>query len=97
MERPVLKVGTVWTAVSVIGALDVTLTFRGYAPILPVRVDDDEGPREMTLHISARSIAEPLETLRAGNEGRFEGLRFRLRKTGSESRAPYEVESGNST
>ena len=73
-----------------IGPIDVLLTFRGYAPIGPVRAAS--GAEEMTLFIAARSIAEPAEGLRSANGGRFEGPRSGVRKTGSDDQVPFELE-----
>jgi hypothetical protein len=90
-DLPPLRVATGWVTVLVTGPPDVRLTVRGYAPILPVKVE--KTGLSYVLYISARSIAEPLEAYRKKNKMLFEGLRFQIRKSGVEALAPYEVQS----
>ena len=66
----------------------VLLSYRGYTPLLIVKVDEKKVLR--SLYISAKSIAETLEEMRLDNGGSFTGLRFKIRKTGSEKTALYE-------
>ena len=87
--KPSLKVGPDWVEILVIGPVDVVRTFRGYAPILPIR--DIQTGLEYILYISAKSLMEPLEPLRAGNSGQFDGLRFEVRKQSTDKMAPYEI------
>ena len=84
-----LRVGTGWIGVTVTGPVDVIRTFRGYSPVLPVRVG--KTGLEYILYISAVSIANPLEELRQQNGGRFEGLKFEIRKQRLDTTAPYEL------
>ncbi len=88
-ELPRLQVGCTWTCVRVTGGLEVRLTRLGYAPLIPIV---DEGTeRRYVLYIGARSIAEPLEQLRKRNGGKFEELRFMVRKLGPEKTAKYDM------
>lgn len=87
---PSLKVGTGWIELEIVSEPNVLLTIRGYAPILRVR--NSRTGLEYMLYIAARSLAEPLETLRKNNGGIFEGIRFRIRKESMEQMAKYEIE-----
>ena len=89
-DLPPLKIGTGWVEIEVISDVDVTLTFKGYAPILCVRVT--KTGLDYVLYITAKSLAQPLEELRQHHGGRFLGLRLRLRKQSSEQYAKYEVQ-----
>lgn len=90
-----LKLGTGWTRLTVTGESSVVLTVRGYAPVLPVRQKQND--LEYILYISAKSLADPLETLRLNNGDKFAGLDFEVRKTSSERTAPYEVRDAANT
>ena len=87
---PSLKVGTGWIELEIVSEPDVVLSYRGYAPTLRVR--NSRTSLEYLLYISARSLAEPLETLRKNNAGIFKGIRFRIRKESMEQMAKYEIE-----
>ena len=88
---PTLKVGTGWVELSVLDEPTVKVTYKGYAPVLPVRVHQT-GLRYL-LFISAKSLGEGIEPLRASNGGKFSGLSFKVRKAGPDTFAPYEVAS----
>ena len=87
---PFLRVGTGWIELEIVSESDVVLTFKGYTPILRVR--NCRTGLEYLLYISARSLAEPLETLRKNNAGIFRGIRFLIRKESMEKMAKYEIE-----
>ena len=87
-EYSPLRVATKWSDIEVMSEPRVLLSYRGYNPLLIVRVDEKRFMR--SLYISAKSIAEPLEEMRLDNGGLFTGLRFKIRKTGSEKTALYE-------
>jgi hypothetical protein len=89
MPTPQLSVGTGWIAVEVTDEPTIVLTFKGYAPILPVKNRINGLPYIM--YISAKSLAEPLEKLRASNGGLFKGLIFEVRKESEDRFAKYEV------
>jgi hypothetical protein len=88
-EVPPLKVGTGWIGLAVTGEATVIQTFRGYAPVLPVKVIATG--LDYILYISAKSLAEKLEPLREGNGGQFGGLTFSIRKAADEQFSPYEI------
>jgi hypothetical protein len=88
-DIPPLKVGTGWIGVAVTGEATVIQTFKGYAPVLPVKVIATG--LDYILYISAKSLAEKLEPLRNANGGRFGGLTFSIRKTADEQFSPYEI------
>jgi hypothetical protein len=90
-RQPQLKVGIGWINVTVTGPVDVALTFKGYAPVLPVKVN--KTGLDYLLYISARSLAEQLEPLRKKNIGSFAGLTFSIRKESDDKYAAYELKS----
>lgn len=71
------------------GPVDVVPTFKGYAPVLPVKVDLTG--LEYVLYISSKSLTDALEPLRAANKGSFAGLKFSVRKSSDDQFAGYEV------
>jgi hypothetical protein len=92
-DFPQLKVGTGWTLLEVIGESDVVTPARGgYVPVIKVRTPRN-GNLEYILYITAVSLTRDLEPLRVANNGRFDGLRFEIRKTAGEKSAPYELRS----
>lgn len=90
-ELPSLKIGTGWTEIEVTSEPDVTLTYKGYVPVLRVKVA--KTGLDYLLYIGAKSLAEPLENLRAKNGGRFLGLKVQIKKQSIEQFAKYEVQS----
>lgn len=93
-DLPSLKVGTGWIGVEIVGEPDVVLGFKGYAPVLPVKVMKTN--LEYVLYISAKSLATPLEALRRAHGDTFMGLRVQLRKESADQFAKYEVRSEDS-
>jgi len=85
-----LKPGTAWIEVEAVAEADVLLTFKGYAPILPVKVIKSGLVKH--LFISAKSLSTALEEMRKKNKNQFVGLRFRLKKESEEKMSPYIVE-----
>ncbi len=86
-ELPQLRVGTRWQYVDVIADPEVVISPRGYSPAIEVI----RGDIRHFLFVSARSLAAGLEPLRE-RHGTLEGLSVRLRRTGTERTAPYEVQ-----
>ena len=86
-----LRVGTNWIGIEVVSEPTVLLTFRGYAPVLLVKVL--QSGLEKQLYIGAKSIAEPLEEIRNRHGGNFTGLRLRIRKESDEQMSKYVVEN----
>jgi hypothetical protein len=90
MDSTSLKAGTGWIEVEVVSEPDVLLTFKGYAPILRVKVIKSGLVKHV--FIGAKSFANSLEEMRKRNKGRFLGLRFRFKKESEETMSPYVVE-----
>lgn len=90
-DIPSLKVSTGWIDLEIVSEPDVVLTFKGYAPIL--RVKKIRTGVEFTLYISAKSLGVPLEDLRLNNEGKFSGIKLRIRKESMDPMAKYEIEA----
>ena len=88
MATDPLKPGTGWIEVEAVSEPDVLLTFKGYAPILPVRVIKSGLVKH--LFIGAKSLSTALEEMRKKNM--FVGLRFRLKKESEEQMSSYIVE-----
>jgi hypothetical protein len=89
-DIPAIKVGTGWVEVEVVSEVDVLLTFRGYAPVLQVKIE--KSGLIKFLYIGAKSLAVRLAEFRTQNGGRFVGLKLRVRKQSDDSIAAYEVE-----
>jgi hypothetical protein len=88
-DTPRVKLSTTWVPLVFASDPFVVPTSRGYAPAILVK------RRGMTQHehilIGARSLADPIETLRV-DSGSLEGIEVRIRKSGDTPVAPYEVE-----
>jgi hypothetical protein len=83
-----LKVGKEWVEAEIVSEPYVVMTFRGYAPVVSVK----SGGQEYQLYISSRSISQALEPLVKANDGKFAGLKLRVRKESDDKMAPYVVE-----
>ena len=88
-ETPPLKIGTAWVDLVITNEPIVMTTFRGYVPVLPVRVK--KTGLNYYMYISAKSIAEGLEPLRKANKERFSGLNISIRKASEDKFAAYEI------
>jgi len=86
---PTLKVGTGWIDLVVTDEPTVYLTFKGYAPVLPVKVK--QTGLDYYLYISAVSIGKAIEPLRKDNGGSFKNLEFSIRKADEDKFSPYEL------
>jgi len=84
-----LKISTGWINIEIISEPTVVLTFKGYAPVVQVRVLQTK--LDYYMYISAKSIAEGIEPLRKKNNGNFTKLRFSIRKAGEDKFAAYEI------
>lgn len=85
-----LKVTTKAITVTVEGEPIVIYTVRGYAPALNVKVDGENDVKRM--FISSKSLSDALVKLVEANGGRFNGLRFTVKKESDEKMAKYIVE-----
>ena len=86
-EISTLKVGTGWLYIEILSEPDVILTFRGYAPILKVKVLKSGITK--ILYISAKSLSSKLEDFRKSNKGKFSGLRIKICKASTEKTSKY--------
>ncbi|MBF0232210.1 MAG: ParA family protein [Desulfamplus sp.] len=84
-----LKVGNDWIELIVTGEPSIIITFKGYAPILPVKLK--KSGLHYQLYISAKSIAECIEPLRKKNNGLFKNLEFSIRKASDDRLSRYEI------
>lgn len=87
--RANLKVGVDWISVEIVSEPYVVMGFRGYAPVVDVM---SPGGRQI-LYISSKSISEGLDPLVKARDGKFLGLKVRLRKESEDKMAAYQVES----
>ena len=89
-RKNILSVTTEPVTVKIASEPFVVLTARGYAPVVEVDVEGEEGRRIM--FISAASLSQNLEELRLNNKNQFSGIRFRVKKESSDKFAKYIVE-----
>jgi len=89
-ERGVrLVVGTDWVPIELVSDPFITVTYRGYAVAIDVRVISTQ--LEYTLLVGAKSLSDPLEQLRERAGGVLTGQRCAVRKSGVERTATYEM------
>lgn len=88
MPNPTLKVGVDPVDADIVSEPYVVMTFRGYSPV----VDVQSGGAAHVLHISAKSLSQAIEPMVRANEGKFAGLKLRLRKESADKMAAYVVE-----
>ncbi len=87
-ENENLKVSTDWLDVEVVSEPYVIMTMRGYAPV----VDVQTGGAKRRLFIAAKTLGEELEPEVIRQDGKFTGLKFRVKKETADKMAPYVVE-----
>jgi len=68
----------------------VVMTYRGYAPVVEVRVKGETQKRLM--YINSKSISTTLETFRLENSGQFTGIKLRIRKESNDKFAKYIID-----
>jgi hypothetical protein len=85
-----LKISSAPRLIQVAGGPFVVPTRRGYQPVLVVE-ELHEG-KHYLLYISAVSLTEGLEALRASNSGELLGVAMAIRKVGDGAMAPYDVQ-----
>jgi hypothetical protein len=88
-QAPSLKVSTGWIELIVTGEPFVVPTWKGYAPVLPVKTKING--LDYILYISAKSFADGIEPLRQKNGGRFQGLSISVRKASADKFSLYEI------
>lgn len=87
-RKPNLKVGTEFVAVEITSEPYVVMTVRGFAPVVDVKAPGGE----FILYISSKSMSDGLVPLIEAQEGRFQGLKLKLKKESDDQMARYVVE-----
>lgn len=87
-EKPTLKVTTDPVEVEIVSEPYVVMTMRGYAPVVDVKT----AAGVQVLFIGSKSLSEPIDAQVKGREGRFAGIRMRLKKESADQMAKYVVE-----
>lgn len=89
-KREFVRFGVEDVVVEIVSEPFVVNTFRGYAPVVDVKVEGEEGTKSM--YISAKSLADSLTPMVDENGGKFTGLKLKIKKESADNRAPYVVE-----
>ena len=89
-KREFVRFGVEDVVVEIVSEPFVVNTFRGYAPVVNVKVEGEEGTKSM--YISAKSLADSLTPMVDENGGKFTGLKLKIKKESADNRAPYIVE-----
>ena len=83
-----LKVTTDWVDVEVVSEPYVIMTMRGYAPVVDVKT----GGAAKRMFIGPKTLGNALEPAVKKQNGKFTGLKFRVKKESADQMAPYVVE-----
>lgn len=86
-RKPNLKVGVEWIPVEVLSEPYVVMTIRGFAPVVDVKTPGGE-----FILISSKSMSDGLVPLLEPADGKFKGLKFRVKKESEDKMARYVVE-----
>ena len=89
-KREFIRFGVEEVGLEIVSEPFVVNTFRGFAPVVDVKVEGEEGTKSM--YISAKSLADSLTPLVEENGGKFTGLKLKIKKESADNRAPYVVE-----
>jgi hypothetical protein len=84
-----LMISTEAVVVSIISEPRVVMTYRGYAPVVEVKVEGEESQKLM--YINSKSISTTLESLKNENHGKFSGIKIRIRKESNDKFAKYII------
>ena len=87
-RKPNLKVGVEWIAVEIVSEPYVVMTIRGFAPVVDVKSPQGD----FMLYISSKSMSDGLVPLLDKTDGKFNGLKFRVKKESEDKMAKYIVE-----
>ena len=87
-RKPNLKVGTEWISVEVQSEPYVVMTIRGFAPV----VDAKTPGGDFMIYISSKSMSDGLVPLIEAQDGKFTGIKFRVKKESEDKMARYIVE-----
>jgi len=88
-KREFMRFGVEEVALEIVSEPFVVNTFRGFAPVVNVKV---EGEGTKSMYISAKSLADSLTPMVEENGGKFTGLKLKIKKESADNRAPYVVE-----
>ncbi|MBI4565645.1 MAG: hypothetical protein HY716_13205 [Planctomycetes bacterium] len=88
-EKPTLKVGVDWIELEIVSEPYVLMTMRGYAPVVDAK---PAGGEPHVLFIGSRSLGEGIEGEVKKRDGKFSGIRMRVRKESEDKMAKYMVE-----
>ena len=87
-RKPNLKVGTEWIPVEIVSEPYVVMTIRGFAPVVDVKTPGGE----FILYVSSKSMSDGLVPLLEAQDGKFMGLKLRVKKESEDKMARYVVE-----
>jgi len=87
-RKPNLKVGTEFIPVEIVSEPYVVMTIRGFAPVVDVKCPQGD----FMLYISSKSMSDGLVPLLETTEGKFNGLKFKVKKESEDKMARYIVE-----
>ncbi len=88
-EKPTLKVTTEPVELEIASEPYVLMTMRGYAPVVDVKV----GGAVQVLFIGSKSLSEGIDAEVKKREGKFAGIRLRVKKESADQMARYVVEA----
>jgi len=91
-RREFIRFGVDEVVVEIVSEPFVVNTFRGFAPVVDVKVEGEEEEGIKSMYISAKSLADSLTPAVDENGAKFTGLKLRIRKESADSRARYIVE-----
>ena len=87
-RKPNLKVGTDWIPVEVTSEPYVVMTIRGFAPVVDVKTPQGD----FIMYVSSKSMSDGLVPMLEKTNGKFNGLKFRVKKESEDKMALYIVE-----
>ena len=87
-RKPNLKVGVDWIPVEIVSEPYVVMTIRGFAPVVDVKTAQGE----FILYVSSKSMSDGLVPFLEKTDGKFNGLKLRLKKESEDKMAKYIVE-----
>ena len=87
-RKPNLKVGTEWVPVEITSEPYVVMTIRGFAPVVDVKTPGGE----FILYVSSKSMSDGLVPMLEKTDGKFNGLKFRVKKESEDKMARYILE-----
>lgn len=85
-----LMITTDAVVVMIVSEPRVVMTYRGYAPVVEVKVEGEDTKRLM--YINSKSISTTLESLKNENGGKFTDIKIRIRKESNDKFAKYIID-----